>query len=259
MTEYSPGDADRTTKEPSPRHTAPRPNPDRAVPERVSAAGVAPGWRELVVAVLAYLATYGLVFLLLPLIADDAVTGVVGLFVSGAIGIVAFLAACLVRRRRLSIFGIRRARPRFLWMGVGFGLAAYLLGVVAAFVYIAATGDAQNVQTSYQSAARGSAGFLVLTLVAGSIVTPIGEELMFRGVVANVLFARLTAWVAVPLSALIFAVAHGINPVFPVAFVVGVLAALLFKWSGSIWPGVILHGVNNATALVVPLAISSLV
>ncbi|WP_328818999.1 CPBP family glutamic-type intramembrane protease [Nonomuraea cypriaca] len=37
------------------------------------------------------------------------------------------------------------------------------------------------------------------------------------------------------------------------AFVVGVLAALLFRWSGSIWPGVVLHGVNNATALPVPL------
>ncbi|MBF8194742.1 CPBP family intramembrane metalloprotease, partial [Nonomuraea sp. K274] len=41
--------------------------------------------------------------------------------------------------------------------------------------------------------------------------------------------------------------------VLPVAFVVGVLAALLFRWSGSIWPGVVLHGVNNATALPVPL------
>jgi membrane protease YdiL (CAAX protease family) len=32
-----------------------------------------------------------------------------------------------------------------------------------------------------------------------------------------------------------------------------VLTALLLRRSGSIWPGVMLHGVNNATALVVPV------
>jgi uncharacterized protein len=39
-----------------------------------------------------------------------------------------------------------------------------------------------------------------------------------------------------------------------VAFVVGVLTAVLFRWSGPVWPGVVLHGVNNATALLVALA-----
>ncbi|MFC7582569.1 type II CAAX prenyl endopeptidase Rce1 family protein [Nonomuraea antimicrobica] len=48
----------------------------------------------------------------------------------------------------------------------------------------------------------------------------------------------------------------GINPILPVAFVGGVLAALLFRWSGSIWSGIALHGVNNATALLVPLLIA---
>lgn len=260
MTERAPEDAVRTTEAGHTSHpTVSHPGPDRDAPERAATAGEAPGRGELLAAAVAFLATYGMVYLLLPQIADDAVSGVIGLFVSGAMGVIAFLAAWLVRRRSLSIFGIRRARPRYLWMGAGFGLAAYLLGMVAAIVYIVATGDAENVQTSYQAAARGGAGFLLLTLIAGSIATPIGEELLFRGVVANVLLARLAAWVAVPLSALLFALAHGINPVFPVALVVGALAALLFAWSGSIWPGVILHGVNNTLALVVPLVISSII
>lgn len=94
---------------------------------------------------------------------------------------------------------------------------------------------------------------LVLALIAGAIITPLGEEAFFRGVLANALFARYRAWIAVVASAAVFAVAHGINPILPVAFVVGVLAALLFRWSGSIWPGTVLHGFNNATALLVPL------
>ncbi|TDD35917.1 CPBP family intramembrane metalloprotease [Nonomuraea terrae] len=83
----------------------------------------------------------------------------------------------------------------------------------------------------------------------GSDHHPTRREGFFRGVLANTLFARYQAWIAVVVSAAVFAVAHGINPILPVAFVVGVLAVLLFRWSGSIWSGVVLHGVNNATAL----------
>ena len=38
------------------------------------------------------------------------------------------------------------------------------------------------------------------------------------------------------------------NPVMPVAFVVGVGNALLFRRTGSVWPGVFGHGVNNGLA-----------
>lgn len=54
-------------------------------------------------------------------------------------------------------------------------------------------------------------------------------------------------------SAGIFAFAHGVNPVLPIAFVVGIFAALLFRWSGSVWPGVVMHCVNNAVASTVPM------
>lgn len=129
--------------------------------------------------------------------------------------------------------------------------------MVAALLYMLTTHDTQNIQTSYQAAAQGGTVFLVLSLVAGSLITPLGEEFFFRGVVANTLLSRFTPWLAIPASAAIFALAHGINPVLPVAFVVGVLATLLFHWSGSVWPGVILHGVNNALALLAPLVIAA--
>ncbi|NUL49308.1 CPBP family intramembrane metalloprotease [Cellulosimicrobium funkei] len=214
------------------------------------------GWSELIVGAAAYLVSVGIVFVLLPMVEDDAVSGVVGLFVSGAMGLFAFGAAYLLRNRRLAVFGIQRSRPRYLWMGIGLGVAAYLLGMVVAALYVVATGDSQNVQASYQAGAAGGWILLVLTLFAGSVITPIGEEFFFRGVVANVLLSRLKVWIAILASALLFAVAHGINPVLPVAFVVGLFTALLFRWSGSIWPGVLLHGVNNAIALIVPLVIT---
>jgi len=141
-------------------------------------------------------------------------------------------------------------------VGALLGLASYVLGTLLVVLYVVVTGAAvQNVQTSYQAAAAGGWVSLALALVAGAVVTPLGEEALFRGVLANALLMRYRAWVAVIVSAAVFAVAHGINPVLPIAFVVGLFTALLFRWSGSIWPGVALHGVNNATALLVPLII----
>ena len=58
------------------------------------------------------------------------------------------------------------------------------------------------------------------------MLTPIGEEFLFRGVLYTAL-ARYGPWVAVLVSSAIFAMAHGFNYILPVAFVVGVVAALL--------------------------------
>lgn len=62
---------------------------------------------------------------------------------------------------------------------------------------------------------------------------------------------RYGAWVAVLGSAAIFAVAHGIHLIMPVVFVVGIITALLFRRAGSIWPGVIVHGTDNAHTVLI--------
>lgn len=216
-----------------------------------------PGWPEMLAGAAAYGLSFLLVMVLLPLVPDPAVAGNVGLLVSGAMGLVALAVAVLIRIRGLAAFGFRRARPRHLVVGALLGLAAYVLGTLAAIIYMVTTGSVQNVQGSYQAAAAGGWWSLVLALIAGALITPLGEESFFRGVIANGLLAKYGAWVGVLVSAAVFALAHGINPVLPVAFVVGILTALLFRWSGSIWPGVVLHGVNNATALLVPLIIGA--
>jgi membrane protease YdiL (CAAX protease family) len=216
----------------------------------------APGWPEILVGAVAYLLALLVVALTLPRVEDPAAAGIIGLFVSGAMGLLAFAVAVGIRSRRLTAFGVRPATPRQVVVGALLGLASYVLGTLLVVLYVVTTGAAvQNVQTSYQAAAAGGWVSLALALIAGAVVTPLGEEALFRGVLANALLMRYRAWVAVIVSAAVFAVAHGINPVLPIAFVVGLFTALLFRWSGSIWPGVALHGVNNATALLVPLII----
>ncbi|MBD2108218.1 CPBP family intramembrane metalloprotease [Nodosilinea sp. FACHB-13] len=46
-------------------------------------------------------------------------------------------------------------------------------------------------------------------------------------------------------STLIFALAHGVNEVFPAALVVGLTVGEVFRRSGSVWLGVVIHAVVN--------------
>lgn len=215
-----------------------------------------PGLPEVLAGAITYVVSVALVALLLPLVDDPAVAGIVGLFVSGAMGLLAFAVAVSVRIRGFAAFGLRGAAPRHLAAAAALGVVAYVVGTVFSIAYMTVSGDTQVVQSSYQAAAAASWWSLVLTVVAGVVVTPLGEEAFFRGVLANALLARYRAWIGVIASAAIFALAHGINPVLPAAFVVGVLAAVLFRWSGSVWPGVVLHGANNLVALLVPLLLA---
>ncbi|WP_217428458.1 CPBP family intramembrane glutamic endopeptidase [Microlunatus speluncae] len=85
---------------------------------------------------------------------------------------------------------------------------------------------------------------LVLTFVLLSVLTPIGEEFLFRGVIANALL-RYGPVIGVLASAVIFALCHGTNLALPTALVVGIIAAEIMRRSGSIWPAVVVHAVNN--------------
>ena len=218
-----------------------------------------PGWPEILLGGLGYLASFGVVAIVLPGVGDPALTGIVGLFVSGAMGLAAFAIAALIRLRGVTAFGFRRAKLSHLLTGAGLGVASYVVGTGLSIGFILLTGFSENVQSSYQTSAAAGALGLVLSIVAGAMITPLGEEAFFRGVLANALLGTMKPWLAILLSATIFALAHGINPVLPTAFVVGVASGFLFHRSGSLWPSIILHGFNNLTALLVPLAAAQLV
>jgi len=96
----------------------------------------------------------------------------------------------------------------------------------------------------------GIAG-LLLALLVGALVAPIAEEAFFRGY----LFAGLCQHVgfrrAIVLSAMLFALVHILPTSWPPIFLLGVLFALLYEQTGSIWPAVIVHGAINAIAFLV--------
>jgi hypothetical protein len=92
---------------------------------------------------------------------------------------------------------------------------------------------------------------LVLALVGTGLVAPFAEELFFRGFVFPPLRRRFGLWLGVAIDAALFTLPHFTPTVFPPLFVLGALFCLLYEYTGSIWPGIVLHaGVNSFAVLV---------
>jgi uncharacterized protein len=216
-----------------------------------------PGWPECIVGIVV-LFVVGFVggSQLSRLGLDPVVYGLVFTALSGIAGIAGFSAAVLLRIRSLRPFGVRRTSRQWLLIGVGVGLVAFVLKGLAILVWIQITGNTDNVQNVYAQGGSGGVLSLVLATVFLGFVTPLGEELLFRGVITNALL-RYGAVFGVVGSALIFALAHGINIVFPAAVVAGLATAEIFRRSGSVWTAVVVHVVFNLPTIPVMVLVGT--
>jgi membrane protease YdiL (CAAX protease family) len=98
----------------------------------------------------------------------------------------------------------------------------------------------------------GSTVNLVLVVVIIAILAPLGEELLFRGYVFGAL-RNWKGWVpAAVITGLVFGAVHiGSSPIgyaLPLA-VFGFGLCALYQWTGSLYPCIALHAVNNSFAL----------
>lgn len=92
----------------------------------------------------------------------------------------------------------------------------------------------------------GGIGGLLLALFTGGIIAPFAEEVFFRGFVFAGLHQHLGLRRALVLNAILFALVHILPTSWPPIFVLGVLFALLYERTGSIWPAVAVHGAMNS-------------
>ncbi len=208
-----------------------------------------PGWIEMSVG-LAVMAL--IVFVFAPYLGSlgmsGPTSGIVGGVVSGGGGLLAFAAAALVRRRSWEAYGVRRTTARWLLVGLAAGLGAFAARAVVVYLVTLIIDVETDTQSSYGAAAGAGLVSLTLAMLTLAVLTPIGEEFLFRGVVTSGLL-RYGTLIGVVGSAVVFALMHGINEVLPAAVIVGLIAAELYRRSGSIWPGVLMHALYNAISL----------
>jgi len=102
----------------------------------------------------------------------------------------------------------------------------------------------------------GSWGLVTRETVDSVIWAPLGEEVAFRGVLYPALRSRFGVAPATAVSAAIFALAHGYGVLgFVAVFWSGVLWAVAYERTGSLWPGIIAHSAGNVMATVGVIAL----
>lgn len=212
-----------------------------------------PGWAEIAVAFVG-LAVGGFLpaaFLVRSEL-DPVVLGLALTAMTGVGGMLGFFAAFLLRIRSWSAFGIRCTSPRWMAIGTVLGVVAFLAKGFAVVAYTMLTGSEQNPQDIFAPVANGGMWAIIAATFFIGVIVPIAEEFLFRGVLTTALL-RYGAVIGVFGGALIVALFHGINIVFPAALVCGVAAGEVFRRSSSIWPAVMVHVMFNL--LTIPLMV----
>ena len=190
----------------------------------------------------------------------DGVAAQIGLSVGVLYGI--FLVAIhrlVLRRRGIGWQAIGFRSVDWRWYAAAFALLAlWSYGSVLIYQGFAAMDDA----TRYQRAAllpRGVSWFpLLLIAIAIGPIAALLEETLFRGVLFRWLRQRSGLLTATLASAALFAAVHfnylqpgGVAGLLMTAeiFAIGACLALLVEKSGSLWPGILVHAVNNLGVL----------
>ena len=79
------------------------------------------------------------------------------------------------------------------------------------------------------------------------VMGPIIEEIGFRGIfLGGLLKTRCRPWIAILISAVVFALFHGFGAQFVTALLFGILVGWLYWRTGSIIPSIIIHIANNS-------------
>lgn len=132
-------------------------------------------------------------------------------------------------------------KTALIWSGIG--ILAYL---AFALFYVTVIGPAEQDDIASEF---GPIGIQILLIV---FAAPLAEEICFRGLLFRGFRTRLPFWLSALLAASIFGLLHydtGVSAI-PLLIFLGVVFALVYEKTQSLWPAIILHAANNAFALV---------
>jgi len=150
---------------------------------------------------------------------------------------------CITEPNGIRSLGILPKRIRsglfrgFLW-STGFGL---VVGLVAVILITAGLHPTELIAANLPSTQPG----LFFFLVVGGIISPVAEEIFFRGVLYGY-FRRWGMWAALLLSTLVFVMAHAIFHRIPLPQIVGgILFAVAYEKEKNLMVPVAIHVLGN--------------
>jgi hypothetical protein len=90
----------------------------------------------------------------------------------------------------------------------------------------------------------------IALFVLGGILVPIAEEVFFRGVLYRWLRERWGILIGVLVSSFIFGLVHVDIAIAAAAFILGIILALVYEYSKSLWTAILIHAINNSVKII---------
>lgn len=239
-----------------------QPEPPPSAPQRATGAGASarpggadwPPWigAAALVAALVAITVVGAIIIL-------AWTGGTGKIPPGALQLTtylqdiffiaaAFLFAALVGRASAMDFGLV---PTRFWRAVGLATATAVSFYTLSYLWIQAIGVKSKDDVT-DLGVDNSTLLLLTGVILLTVLAPLAEEILFRGLIFRSLCNRVGLWPAALITGIVFGGIHATSS--PVAFLVplailGVGLCLLYQYSGSLYPCIALHAANNTVAV----------
>lgn len=176
------------------------------------------------------------------------------------LAIVAGVWLLVVRRYRIhwSALGLRYPRRDTLFwlLALSLVLAAGSVGVIGGLSWaLAMLGLPAHLVLASDVPARSDPLFFVV--IAGSLLlTPIAEELVFRGVLYQALRQRMGVLLGALGSALVFALLHFQPAMIPEFLLLGIVMAAAFERTRSLYPSMLLHAAYNGAIILYTLHVT---
>lgn len=160
----------------------------------------------------------------------------------------ALLFANFTARPRARDFGLRATA---FWPALGWMMLAWFAFFLFTATWVALLGIEERDDLPSELGADESTLALIAVGVLVTVVAPIAEEFFFRGYFFTALRNWRGLWPAAILTGVVFGGIHGgsapVGYLVPLA-VFGVALCLLYAHTGSLYPCIVLHALNNSLA-----------
>lgn len=214
-------------------------------------------WSELILLLL-------VTFLFVPIVIENLLQDVLYVFLEDSLysGTLTGLVMSILFTGGVYVIALR---PYNLsWRAVGFNSfqTSYWKSIITWTVFLIGTsliivilmellgGTSENTKTQSLQSNMGILSFLI-AFVSAAIISPIYEEIFYRGFLYRWFRVKLGVPAGILLSSSVFMLVHipSYNTL-PVNFLTGVIFSWTYEKTGSIYPGMIIHGVFNGIAVV---------
>lgn len=175
------------------------------------------------------------------------------------IGVAILVHACLMlavmvfflRKNNTTMAGIGFRRPSWRLLHLLWQVPTIIVALLVAqgLVFVVTGNDPGGDADGTTSLALDVAPLLgVMLFIAVAVLTPLWEEILFRGMIQESIAARFGRLASVIGSSLVFAAAHGVPILLPYMVVLGVSLALLREFHKNLWAPLAMHCMLNTIA-----------